>query len=119
MRDIYKSFLLSVFILLTVTSAAQQSIGGRVVDSAANMALQGANVSLLTAKDSLIDRRSTAADGKFQMKRVPAGQYRLQVNHLGYQSAFIRIIVSAESDSPELAIRLLPEYRTLEEVAII
>lgn len=119
MRDVYESFLLSVFILLAVSSVAQQPIGGRVVDSAANMALQGANVKLFTAKDSLLDQRSTAADGKFQMKRVPVGQYRLQVNHLGYQSAFIRIIVSAESDSPELAIRLLPEYRTLEEVAII
>lgn len=119
MRDIYKSFFLSVFILLTVSAVAQQPIGGRVVDSAANMALQGANVRLLTANDSLIDQRSTEADGKFQMKRVPAGQYRLQVNHLGYQSAFIRIIVSAESDPPGLAIWLLPEYRALEEVAII
>ncbi len=119
MQDIYKGFFLWLFFLLTASATAQQPIEGRVVDSAANTGLQGANVRLLTAKDSLVDQRSASADGKFQMKQVPAGQYRLQVNYLGYRPTVIRIQVAAGSNLPPVTIQLLPEYRTLDEVAII
>jgi len=89
------------------------------VDSIDHVGLQGANLRLLAAKDSLIDQRSSTADGQFQMKQVPPGRYRLQVNYLGYQTAYVHIDVSAESATQPLTIQLLPEYRALEEVAII
>ncbi len=119
MQDLYKTFLLFVCVFLAVAAVAQQPIRGRVVDSAANTGLQGANLRLLTAKDSLVDQRSASADGKFQMKQVPAGQYRLQINYLGYRSTVLQVNVPAKSDSPQLTIPLLPEYRTLEEVAVV
>src|SRR5690606_21083614 len=117
---IYKTFFLSIsFLFLAIAAAAQQSPQGRVVDSAANTGLEGANVKLLTVKDSVLDQRSTSADGKFQMKQVPPGPYRLQVNYLGYRSTVVRINIPAESDPEPLIIQLLPEYRTLDEVTII
>ncbi len=98
---------------------AQQPLQGRVVDSADNAGLEGANIRLLTAKDSVVDQRSASAEGKFQMKRVPPGQYRLQVNYLGYRPMVVGITVPAESNPEPVTIQLLPEYRTLDEVAVI
>lgn len=119
MQAFYNTFLLSTCLFLAVSAMAQQSLGGNVIDSAANTALEGANVRLLTVKDSLIDERRVSADGKFQLKQVPVGKYRLQVNFLGYRSTVIPVTVSAKSDPLSLTIRLLPEYRTLDEVAVV
>src|SRR5690606_8512444 len=119
MQDLYKIFLLSVCFFLTISATAQQALMGRVVDSAANTGLEGANLKLLSTKDSVVDQRSASANGEFQMKRVPPGQYRLQINYLGYQSTVVRIARPVESKPQPLTIQLLPEYRSLDEVAVI
>src|SRR5690606_29794947 len=51
--------------------------------------------------------------------RVRPGQYRLQINYLGYQSTVVRIAIPVESNPKPLTIQLLPEYRSLDEVAVI
>src|SRR3546814_17732065 len=98
MQKLYKGFLFSVCFFLAAPAVAQQPLKGRVVDSAANTGLEGANVKLLTAKDSVVDQRSASTNGKFELKKVPAGQYRLQVNYLGYRSTVVRIRISARSE---------------------
>jgi len=120
MNSSYKcySLLLTMF-FFSAMAMAQQVIQGQVVDSTDHAGLQGANLRLLTAKDSVVDQRAAAADGRFQMKQVPPGSYRLQVNFLGYKTAYIDIRLAAGAVTPSFTIPLIPEYRALEEVAII
>lgn len=71
---------------LAVPSAAQSGadVTGVVTDSA-DVALSGATVVLLQAADSVIVTFGiTNADGAFLLRAVPAGEYLLQVNYVGY-----------------------------------
>ncbi|WP_353130282.1 outer membrane beta-barrel protein [Parapedobacter pyrenivorans] len=119
MRNPFKNLSYLIFFFLPQCMMAQQPIRGKIVDSVDYAGLFGANLRLLAAKDSLIDQRSTSTDGQFQMKQVPPGKYRLQINYLGYRPAYVHIEVPADSAIGSLTIPLLPEYRALEEVAII
>lgn len=112
-------YLLLLLTFFSGVAFAQQGIRGKIVDSVDHIGLQGANLRLLTTKDSLVDQRASGADGHFQMKQVLPGRYRLQVNFLGYKPAYIDINVQAETALMPLNIQLLPEYRALEEVTII
>src|SRR3546814_2284841 len=58
--------------------------------------------------------RSTRTDTLF-----PYTTLFRSVNYLGYRSTVVRIRISAESDPEPLTVQLLPEYRTLDEVAVI
>ncbi|MFC3198490.1 outer membrane beta-barrel protein [Parapedobacter deserti] len=119
MSSNYKCYLPFLLIFLTGTAVAQQGIRGKVVDSTDQVGLQGANLRLLSMKDSLIELRASAEGGQFQLKQVPPGNYRLQVNFLGYKTTNLRIQVSADGPPEPLTITLLPAYRALEEVAVI
>lgn len=120
MNNGYKHALLCLaFISLAITTMAQQALRGQVVDSVGNVGIQGANLRLFAAKDSLVDQRATIDDGHFQMQAMPPGQYRLQVHFLGYKPSYVNVHLQAEAPQKPLTIRLLPEYRTLEEVAIV
>lgn len=120
MDNRYKQYGLLLLLLFTAAQLfAQDGIRGRVVDSAETVGLQGASVRLLGQRDSLIDQAASASNGSFQLKKVLPGSYRLQVNFLGYQPTSINIRVPVNATTPPLVIRLLPEYRALEEVAVV
>lgn len=104
--------------LFPLITFGQSRVQGRVVDSTDQRGLQGANL-LLMVGDSVIDRRSTTEEGKFQLKQVPAGSYRLRVNFLGYKTRDLTLTLSDRETAPTLTIPLIPEYRALEEVAVI
>src|SRR5690606_32442630 len=74
---------------------------------------------LLTPRDSLIEQRASDAEGNFQLKQVPPGNYRLQVNFLGYQPAYLTVRIPSEGAVQPIHIQLIPEYRALEEIAIV
>jgi len=120
MNSQYTRYLLALTLLFcSFTAISQQSIRGKVLDSTDNSGLQGASLRLLTSRDSLLEQRASDADGNFQLKQLPPGRYRLQVNFLGYRSAYLNIHIPSEGLSQPMNIRLIPEYRALEEVAII
>ena len=112
-------FVAVIFLLCSFTVRAQQVIRGSVSDSTDHVSLQGASLRLLTSRDSLLEQRASDTEGNFQLKQVPPGTYRLQVNFLGYQPAYLTVRVPSEGPIPPLNIRLIPEYRALEEVAIV
>src|SRR5690606_12794779 len=120
MNNRYKRYFLALPLLfLSFAALSQPFIRGKVVDSAANTGLQGASLKLLTLRDSLLEQRASGTEGTFQLKSVPPGRYRLQVNFLGYRPVFLTVTVPAGEAPQPLSIRLIPEYRALEEVAII
>ncbi|WP_353196755.1 outer membrane beta-barrel protein [Parapedobacter defluvii] len=120
MNNRYKRcYLVLPFLFLSLTAFSQQAIHGKVLDSTDHTGLQGASLRLLTTRDSLLEQRASGADGSFQLKQVPPGRYRMQVNFLGYRPAFLDIHLPSEGLTQPMNIRLIPEYRALEEVAII
>jgi len=120
MNNRYKRYFLALPLLfLSFAALSQPFIRGKVVDSADNTGLQGASLKLLTLRDSLLEQRASGTEGTFQLKSVPPGRYRLQVNFLGYRPVFLTVTVPTGESPQPLSIRLIPEYRALEEVAII
>jgi len=116
----YKYPLLSLaFMLLSSIMMAQTVIKGEVLDNIDSVGLQGANIRLFTAKDSLIDQRASLSGGKFQLKQVPPGSYRLRVNFLGYRPTTVDIVIKPDTPPQPIAIRLFPEYQALDEVTIV
>lgn len=118
-RNLLHYYAIVPLLLFGSITFAQSGIEGKVVDSAANTGLQGASVRLLSHRDSLIDHRTSTEEGRFQLKQVPPGNYRLQVNFLGYRPVYSDIRIQPGTAPPPITIQLLPEYRTLEEVAIL
>ncbi|MDA0873645.1 MAG: carboxypeptidase regulatory-like domain-containing protein, partial [Bacteroidetes bacterium] len=61
-------------------------VTGAVVDSA-GVGLQGATVVALTAADSTLTKFATAnAEGAFTLRRVPEGEYVLQITFVGFRT---------------------------------
>lgn len=75
---------------------------GVVVDSATGEPLPASSVRLLE-----LDRQDlTHDDGVFHLRRVPAGQYTLVAEHLGYRATRVRVGVPREGEE-RLRIRLV------------
>jgi iron complex outermembrane recepter protein len=85
-----KSFYLSLLVLLSSFAAFAQSgqVSGKVEDGGAK-ALAAATVSLLTAKDSSVQKISAAdKEGAYHFENVPDGRYLLSVTAVGYQVGY-------------------------------
>lgn len=87
-------FLSTVFLSMglwlgSVDDASAQDrfdVTGAVVDSA-GVGLQGATVVALTASDSTLTRFATAnSEGAFTLRRVPEGDYVLQITFVGFKT---------------------------------
>ncbi len=90
-----KSILLFLFSFcyLSFSYGQNYSIEGRIVDDE-NLVLPSATVMLAQASDSLlISFTITNNEGEFEMKRVPAGEYVLQVTYVGFASLIQPIIL--------------------------
>ena len=80
--------LLSILIILSCLSALAQkngSIKGQLYDSIAKQPVGAATVSVMDRSDSsLVSFTMTGNDGRFELKGIPNGQYRLLVTHVSY-----------------------------------
>jgi iron complex outermembrane receptor protein len=70
-----------LFLLLSTQLHAQFSLSGRVTDASTGQHLQGAHVVLQGHNRAAI----TGALGEFQLKKVPRGNYTLNISYIGYQ----------------------------------
>lgn len=81
--------LVALLFLVTTGSVSAQDrydVTGVVVDSA-GVGLQGATVVALTAADSTLTKFATAnSDGAFTLRRVPVGDYILQITFVGFRT---------------------------------
>lgn len=85
--------------------AASEDLGaleGQVLDSTTSLPLVAAAVRLL----ELERRTDTHADGRFHFEAVPAGQYTLLIQRVGYRAHRVVISVS-ESGTTNLTVRLV------------
>ena len=93
------------------------SISGRLGDSEDGSPVIGAVVMLKSIKDTTdIYGATTGTDGRYVIKEIPRGFYRLQTQSLGYKpfTRVFRVTTSADIGN----IGLAPDAKLLEEVEI-
>ena len=80
-------FIVLTCVLLGLPALARQvRLSGTVVDAISRSPLVGANVSLISAKDTLNKRyEATNQNGKFIFTNAAEGSYSLKISYLGYR----------------------------------
>ena len=99
-----------ILLLMPIWIAAQKTnITGIVADST-GAGLPAASVLLMEQRDSVIAQFGTSLDnGVFTLKKVPKGEYLLQIDHIGYESHYQALTIAGDKPSIELGtIQLLP-----------
>ena len=78
-----------------VKAGSTFKVVGSLIDSTKNEPLMYCNVALLAAEDSsFVKGASTDANGYFEVKEVPAGEYLLRISYVGYPTRFLPVAVS-------------------------
>lgn len=91
-----------IFIILWLSGCTMamfaQHIGikGKIVDSN-RQALEGATVAVYRQDSVLVNGTISDAEGVFELKNLPAGNYRITVSYVGYASENIRIPDTAKN----------------------
>jgi ferric enterobactin receptor len=114
-----------IFSFLTTTSILAQSkakISGKVVDATNNQPLPFASVAVLQQSatgDLLVGGAATTESGDFAVSNLPAGQFKLQITYLGFQTQNQPIsITSASAELLLGSIGLQAEESVLQEVMV-
>jgi iron complex outermembrane recepter protein len=90
----FKSIIVACVMLLSARVAAQEfSIAGTVKDGKSNQVLAGATVQLENSNHVEV----TDAFGKFQMEKLPEGNYVLLIRFIGYEEKKEEISVASNS----------------------
>lgn len=112
-----KSILLSFFFTITFTITALAQVGsikGNVTDAKNKEAAIGATVKV----EGTTIGAMTDIEGNFEMKRVPAGMYKISVTYVGYQTKVIaNVRVEADKESI-LNVAVEEDSKTLETVVV-
>ncbi|MEM7368521.1 MAG: outer membrane beta-barrel protein [Bacteroidota bacterium] len=115
-----KQQLLFLLFLFPLSMWAQNwNISATVVDTSATP-LSGTTIMLLQAQDSVLHTFGLSnADGSFNMKPIPPGNYLIQLSYLGYHKYVKALELGSEGGEMALGtIEMLPEGIVLEEVTI-
>lgn len=119
MRITWISLLLLLTFCMVQEAHAQHAVRGQVIDSADNAGLQGALVRVLAGtRDSLIRQVPSDERGHFTLPPLASGNYRLEVNYLGYHTTRVALSLAGEKKEMDVVIKLLPAYLALDEVTI-
>jgi hypothetical protein len=102
MRKIY---LAITALILTTTIAAQKngSIKGVAFDTLSRQVVASATISVLEKKDSsLVTFTMTDNTGKFELKGIPNGEYRLLISHVNYHNSHTFFTITDEKKNQDL-----------------
>ncbi len=102
MRKIY--FLLIVLTLAFAAEAQKNgSVKGLAFDTISKQPVAAATVTVLEKKDSsLVTFTMTGSDGRFELKGIPAGEYRLMISHVNYHNGNIFFSVTDNNKNSDL-----------------
>jgi outer membrane receptor protein involved in Fe transport len=95
-------------------------ITGFVIDSSATQAVEFANIALYNkATGKPVDGTMADEKGKFTLKSIAAGDYKLLISFIGFKDKTIDNIKLAKGQDLDLGvIKMNPDVRTLEEVVV-
>ncbi|RDV13971.1 TonB-dependent receptor [Pontibacter diazotrophicus] len=114
-----KKLLLTLLLISAIVNAYAQSaaVFGTVKSASDATALPGATV-ILEGDSDTPNTTITDSEGKFRFERVPAGDYTLRINYLGFQN-FTRA-VQQQGKSVDLGTLSLQEEATaIKEVQVV
>ncbi len=112
-----KHLLMILFIaILAISIQAQEkgSIQGKVIDARTKEPLLGANVVVMDTQSG----SSTDLDGKFMIRNVSVGTYRLRFDYIGYNSIIKTDIVVKTSKPAEVNVEMTEQALKGEEVTV-
>ncbi|GAB2567957.1 outer membrane beta-barrel protein [Spirosoma areae] len=122
MKRLFIFLILAISLIqsgLAQSIVANADIVGTVLDSASGKPLRMASVSLLTDRDSgYVNATITDGDGRFRLRSIAAGRYRLLVTFVGYRNASRLVTVGRQTATDAGTIRLTEQANTLREVVV-
>ena len=79
-----------LFVILSTTAISQRgTVTGVLFDTLAKQPVANATISLLQKKDSsLVSFTMTDNNGKFELKGIDNGEYRLMITHVNYHNSY-------------------------------
>lgn len=115
--------LLAAWIFCTTLAFGQKGIGtvkGVLQDSASAQVLPDATVSVMTAKDSILNSFTlTSNSGFFEIMNLDAGDYYLLISYQGFETLKRSFAITADRPVLDLqAVKLQQSYKTLTEVVV-
>jgi outer membrane receptor protein involved in Fe transport len=127
MRRLKKSFLFLCVLLTVINLSAQENdkkgsvrIYGKVVDSASNLPLESATVSVFKTGDkNPVNASTTNKEGSFIVNGLARGSFTIEVAFVGYQPYIIKSVQATQKDEVQLAnILLVKKISALQDVVV-
>lgn len=102
MRKIYL-FILSVCFTTLISAQKNGVVKGLAFDTISKQPVAAATITVLEKKDSsLVSFSMTGSDGRFELKGIPNGEYRLMITHINYHNSNAFFSISDNSKNAEL-----------------
>ncbi|UJH68013.1 outer membrane beta-barrel family protein [Allomuricauda sp. SCSIO 65647] len=97
------------------------SITGKVIDNAKNQPVAYAAIVIKSADgNETVTGGITAEDGTFEIKKLPEGNFILEVQFIGYQTFKKDLVITKKNRKVELGtITLIEDAQKLEEVEVV
>jgi hypothetical protein len=97
--------LLLALLACDAAAAHAQRVEGRVVDADTDAPVAGARVHLVSEAGDTVRREVSERDGRFLLRTVPAGRYRLVAARIGYGGAAAELEL-AEGEDLSVTLRM-------------
>ncbi|HUR64710.1 MAG TPA: outer membrane beta-barrel family protein [Chitinophagaceae bacterium] len=116
--------VLPLFILLCIASGASAqkngSVKGIAFDTISKQPVAAATVTILDRKDSsLISFTMTGNDGRFELKGLANGDYRLLITHISYHNSNTHFSITDGNKNKEMGnVAMNDKAKVLEEVVL-
>src|SRR5260221_1412074 len=119
MRKIYL-LLLPICFAATVFAQKNGILKGMAFDTIKKQAVAAATVTVLEKKDSsLVSFTITDNAGRFELKGIPNGEYRLLITHVNYHNSNSFFTITNENKTPDLGNIIMNDItKVLKEVVV-
>lgn len=115
MKNLSFSILYIGLLIVSINGFAQTgSLVGKVTDKSNNDELIGANILVVGENKGA----STDIDGKFTIKGIPAGIYKVKFSYVSYNSVSVENVVIKDGQTTTLNISLDPTVAEMDEVVV-
>lgn len=119
MRNILLFFII---VCIAADAKAQKNgiVKGIAFDTISNQPVNNATISVVEKKDSsLVTFTMTGSDGRFELKGIANGEYRLLISHVNYHNSNTFFFISDSSRNVELGkVIMNDKTKVLEEVIL-
>ena len=120
MRKIYLFILLFTGLCSTVSAQRNGTVKGIAYDTISKQPVAAATVSVLDRKDSsLVSFTMTGNDGRFEVRGLSDGDYRLLITHVNYHNSNKYFTIKESNRNPDLGnLAISDKAKVLEEVVL-